>query len=260
MPSVSDGGVRIHYEVEGDGPAVVVHTGAGGDLSIWRHAGYVEGLRGYRTILIDQRGRGRSDRPTTVEAHRMEWFVEDVRAVLDDVGEESSAFWGYSSGILVGIAFGGAHPTRLRALVGTGGLRLRNLNELPPVDERSEVELDVARGGVRHEVDARMAAENDRFPDAIDENVRSGDPLMHALDGVAWLAWPGPRAVLERTRCPILLLTGEKEDLNRETERTVQALPTARMVRIPGVGHLGVFYRSDLALPHALPFLQEHAR
>ncbi|MCI4346521.1 MAG: alpha/beta hydrolase [Thermoplasmata archaeon] len=260
MATVLSGGIRIHYESQGEGPALVLHTGAGGDLNIWREAGYLDRLDGFRVLLVDQRGRGKSDRPPTIEAHLVERYVEDIVAVLDDAGVESTAFWGYSSGIVVGVAFGGSHPGRLRALVGTGSLRYRNLTDLPRVDEKSEIEEDVAKGGVRHELDARMVAENDRFPEAIDANVRAGDPLMHALDGVAWLRWNGPRAVLDRTRIDLLFLTGANEDLARETERTVAAVPTARMVRLPGVGHLGAFYRSDLAVPLALPFLIEHTR
>ncbi len=258
MPFVTSGGVRIYYETEGQGPSIVLHTGAGGDSRIWRYAGYMEGLSGFRRILIDQRGRGRSDRPQSIEAHQVEWFVDDVAAVLDDANVPAAGFWGFSNGILVGIAFGGSHPSRLRCLVGTGGLRYRDLTDLPRVDEPAEIAQDVAQGGVRHELDGFISRENDRFPEPIDRNVREGDPLMHALDGVAWLRWKGPRAVLDRLHAPILMLTGEKEDPTRATEQTVAAIPGARLVRIPGVGHLGAFYRSDLTLPHAIPFLKEN--
>lgn len=258
MPYVENRGVRIHYEDEGQGPAVLLHTGAGGDVRIWADAGYLAGLTGFRVIRIDQRGRGLSGRPPTVEGHRFEHFVDDVRAVLDSAHVERAGFWGYSSGILVGIGFGGAYPGRLAGLVGTGALRWRDLAELPAVDEAAEIAADVARGGVAAEVDRHQAISGERFPPAIDANVRAGDATMHALDGVAWLAWKGPRSVLERLSTPILLLTGEREDPDRATERTVASVPGARLVRIPGVGHLGVFARSDLALPHAVPFLREH--
>jgi len=142
MPFVSSNGVRICYESEGVGPAVVFQTGAGGDLRIWRYAGYPDGLSGFRRILMDQRGRGRSDRPDTIESHRMERHVEDVGAVLDDAGVERCAFWGYSNEILVGLAFGVAHPSRLVALVGTGGLPFQNVSELPPTDLSELVKED----------------------------------------------------------------------------------------------------------------------
>lgn len=82
MPFVTNDGVRIHYEVEGDGPTLLFHTGAGGDSDIWRHACYLERLPGFRRVLVDQRGRGRGDRPGSVEQYRMERFVEDATLVL----------------------------------------------------------------------------------------------------------------------------------------------------------------------------------
>ena len=258
MPFVESRGTRIHFEVEGDGPTVVLHTGAGGDLAIWRLGGYLERLRGFRKILIDQRGRGQSDRPKEIEAYRMERFVEDLAAVLDSVGADSVGFWGYSNGMNVGIAFGAAWPLRLRCLVGTGTLRYRDRSDLPPpADVNTEIRQDVANGGVVAELEARMVAESDRFPPEIDANVRAGDPLTYALTGAAWSSWKGPRSAVARFRAPVLILTGEKEDPHRFTEETVARTPGARMVRVPGVGHLGAFYRSDLAVPLVRPFLQE---
>lgn len=258
MPFVTNAGIRIHYEVEGEGPALVLHTGAGGDLAIWRLAGYMERLGGFRRILVDQRGRGASDRPDTVDGHRMERFVEDVVRVLDEVGEPSAGFWGYSNGMAVGLAVGATHPRRIRCLVGTGGLRFRDLADLPRVDPEAEIRQDVAAGGVAAELESIMTSQGERFPPAIDANVRAGDPRMHALMGLGWMDWKGPKSALARFPAPILFLTGEKEDPTRQTEHTVASTPRSQIVRVPGVGHLGAFYRSDLAVPIALPFLREH--
>ena len=260
MPHVESDGARIYYESVGTGPSVVLHTGAGGDSRIWRDAGYLDGLGKFHVVLIDQRGRGRSDRPREIEAHRLDRFVGDVTAVLDELDIRRTAFWGYSSGSLVGVAFAGVHPERLRCLVGIGAMRYRNLSELPPVDAAAEIAEDVAKEGVVAELEDRMRDEHDRFPDPIDRNVREGDPLMHALDGVAWRSWHGPAAVLDRFPAPLLMLTGEIEDPNRATEAMVAKVPGARIVRVPGVGHLGAFYRSDLTLPVAVPFLEQHTR
>lgn len=260
MPTLTNAGVRIHYEVEGDGPALVFHTGAGGDHEIWRDAGYLERLPGYRKILIDQRGRGRSDRPEEIEAYRMERFVDDLVAVLDQVRAESAGMWGYSNGMMVGIAFGAAHPERLRCLIGTGAIRWRDLSDLPPPDVDREIREALETGGVSAEVDRRMAAEGDRFPPAVDANVRRGDPLAYARTGIAWMGWHGPKSALSRLHAPLLVLSGEKEDRDRVTEETIAHIPGARLVRIPGVGHLSAFARSDLTVPIARPFLESHLR
>jgi pimeloyl-ACP methyl ester carboxylesterase len=41
---VSPDGVRLHYEIEGSGPPLVLHMGAGCDATMWREAGYLEPL------------------------------------------------------------------------------------------------------------------------------------------------------------------------------------------------------------------------
>lgn len=255
---VSNGGVRIHYESEGSGPAIVFRTGAGGDCQIWKDAGYGAGLAKYRRILLDQRGRGKSDRPWTIESHSLESHVSDISVVLDDAGIDSAAYLGYSAGATVGIAFGVLHPKRLKALVGLGSLPLVNFADRPrPTDVEAEIQRIVAVGGVKAEYEAFMKQDNDRFPDPIHDNVLRGDPLMRALDAMAsyLTTWRGPLDAYPRLKAPVLMLTGEREDTERETERAVAMIPNGRVIRLPGIGHLSTFYRSDLTLPHIGPFL-----
>ena len=64
MPFVTNRGVRIHYQVEGQGPPLVLLPGYSMTGEDWREFGYVAGLRAHYTlILIDPRGYGASDRP-----------------------------------------------------------------------------------------------------------------------------------------------------------------------------------------------------
>ncbi len=259
MPNIKSAGVEIHYEVRGEGPAILFHTGAGGDCRMWELAGYVDALPGFRKILMDQRGRGRSGRPRDVEAHRMEHCVSDVAAVLDDAGEESAAFWGYSNGIFVGLAFGAAHPGRLRALLGIGTLPDYDICDLPPIeDPQALIQECVAKGGVSQDVDAFMKQDGERFPDAIDRNVRESDPVMYALGRIARRSWKGPKSLYATFAPPALVLTGEKETDEGKTEESIRAMPLGRVVRIAGAGHLASFHRSDLTIGHALPFLRRH--
>ncbi len=255
---VTSGGVRIHYESEGTGPAIIMHTGAGGDLRMWRDAGYVAGLPGYRKIMIDQRGRGKSDRPSTVESHRLDWYIKDICAVQDDAGVESAGFLGYSNGAVVGIAFGTANPKRINALVGIGSLPYVNLAELPkPPDPEAEIQRTVAAGGVRGEYGEIMKRDNDKFSDLIHRNVMETDPLMNALDDLAWLEWKGPLDAYPTFRAPVLMVAGEREDPKRQTEKSIASIPKGRLVRLQGMGHLSAFYRSDLTLPHIVSFFRE---
>ena len=51
MPTIGHGETTIHYEVEGSGSTLVLHTGGGGGLRMWRMAGYTEGLPGRRIAV-----------------------------------------------------------------------------------------------------------------------------------------------------------------------------------------------------------------
>jgi pimeloyl-ACP methyl ester carboxylesterase len=256
---VSSDGVRIHYETEGKGPTIIMRTGSGGDIRIWREAGYVAGLTGFQKILIDQRGRGMSDSPTTVESHRFERHVEDICAVLDDAGVEAAAFIGYSAGATMGVAFGAAHPNRLRALVGIGSLPCINYSDRPkPESIDAEIKRIVAAGGVRAEYEGAREDEGSPFPEAIEKNVLEGDPLMRALDGVAALEWHGPLALYPDIKVPVLMVAGEREDTDRVTEKSISKITNARLIRLPGLAHLSAFYRSDITLQQLIPFLRKN--
>ena len=69
MPYVDSGGVRVFYTETGSGLTVLWHTGGCGDARMWQRAGYIEGLPGYRHILFDHRGHGRSQAPEGMAGH-----------------------------------------------------------------------------------------------------------------------------------------------------------------------------------------------
>jgi pimeloyl-ACP methyl ester carboxylesterase len=122
VPTIERNGVGLYYEVTGDGPAVLLHTGGGGDGRMWTLAGYTEDLRAHRSLLLDHRGRGRSDQPAGIAAHRIEEYVADVIAVLDAAGVDRAAMVGYSAGAGVGFRVAAAYPDRISALVAIGNV------------------------------------------------------------------------------------------------------------------------------------------
>jgi hypothetical protein len=101
MPYGDNGGVRIHYQVEGEGPALVLQHGFTESVVDWYEAGYVKALRpDYRLILIDARGHGASDKPHDPDAYVLNRRVSDVVAVLDALDITKALFWGLLDGRL----------------------------------------------------------------------------------------------------------------------------------------------------------------
>lgn len=244
MPFARRGGVRVFYTDAGAGPAVLLHTGGCGDGTMWADAGYIEALsQAYRVLAMDHRGHGRSDKPSEPAAHELREYVDDVIAVLDAAGTERAALVGYSFGTRVALGVAADHPDRVSAVAGLGTLLPRDFDPARRRDDSAEIR---ARG-TRAVIDEMASASSEPPPAWFIENLSSTETEMFALliDGLA--GDPGGEwADLERAGCPVRIVWGE---LEQATE------PTEQVVVLPGLGHLEVFYRSDLTLPHLLPFL-----
>jgi 2-succinyl-6-hydroxy-2,4-cyclohexadiene-1-carboxylate synthase len=90
-------GAHIHYDVEGGGPAVTLLHGFLGSTHSW--SGIMPGLsEQYGCVAIDLVGHGQSDSPADPARYSMAHCVEDVVAVLAELGVEATAVIGYSMG------------------------------------------------------------------------------------------------------------------------------------------------------------------
>ncbi len=116
MPKLDRDGVKIHYEVHGSGPPLLLTHGYSSTSAMWQ--GQIEALsRRHRLVLWDMRGHGQSDYPDDPAAYSEEATVADMAALLDAVGAPSAVIGGLSLGGYMSLAFCRAHPERVRALL-----------------------------------------------------------------------------------------------------------------------------------------------
>mgnify|MGYP001627446288 CR=1 FL=1 len=118
MASVDSGGVRIDYEVHGpaDGRTVLLLHGFPDSRHLWRHQVGPLAEAGYRVVVPDQRGYGRSDKPADVAAYNLLFLAGDAIAVLDDVGADKALVVGHDWGAPVAWALATAMPDRVERL------------------------------------------------------------------------------------------------------------------------------------------------
>ncbi len=119
-------GIELFYRDEGEGPAVVLLHGltADGEMN-WEWTGIAPALRtaGYRTVLLDQRGHGRSEQPTDAAAYDDERFAADVSSLLDAAGIDRCVLVGYSMGSLMTMRTVPREPRVVAAVLGGIGSR-----------------------------------------------------------------------------------------------------------------------------------------
>ena len=96
-------GVGIEYEVTGEGPPVMLLHGFPDSGRLWRHQVPALAEAGFKVIVPDLRGYGRSDKPPEVAAYTMDLLVGDVLAVMAAAGAERAHVVGHDWG--AGIAW-----------------------------------------------------------------------------------------------------------------------------------------------------------
>ncbi len=114
MPTITVNGCELHYEARGHGePLLLLHGGMGiGDD--WRHV-FPSDPPGYRVIVPDLRGHGRSTNPG--RAFTIRQCGQDVLALLDDLGVERIKAIGLSLGAKTLLHSAAAQPERIDAMV-----------------------------------------------------------------------------------------------------------------------------------------------
>jgi pimeloyl-ACP methyl ester carboxylesterase len=223
-------GVRIHYEVVGAGPPLLLSHGFGASSHMFR--ANASALGDANTIITwDLRGHGASDSPSDPDAYSEALSIADMAALLDAVGADRAVIGGHSLGGYLSLAFHLAHPERVGGLVlidtGPGYRNDEARAGWNRVAEQSAVNLEqrglAALGGS----DEQSASVH-----------RDASGLARAARGI--LAQHDDRvlASLPTIAVPTLVIVGEDDKLFRKAAAYMaEKIPDAALVVVPGAGH-----------------------
>jgi len=112
-------GHRLAYDTYGssDGPVVVYLHGLLLDAELNRGIAQALAEQGYRVVLLDLLGHGRSDKPTHASEYRIDSYTDQVVALLDHLKVEKAVLGGLSLGANVSLFAATRYPDRTRALI-----------------------------------------------------------------------------------------------------------------------------------------------
>jgi pimeloyl-ACP methyl ester carboxylesterase len=252
-----NGDIDIAYETLGPagGVPLVLICGNATQMIHWPDefcAALVD--RGFHVVRFDNRDSGRSTHRADAAAYTLRDMADDAIAVLDAVGWASAHVVGISLGAMIGQVMAVHHPERARSLTSMSASpawsirvsrpRLRTLLAVARVARRAGggreaaaetwVQLSRLIGSPGYPLDEQRAREI-----AVRAYDIAHDPAGDRRQLAAIKASGDRRAELGRVRVPTLVIHGEEDPLQsvRAGRATADAIPGARLVTFPGVGH-----------------------
>ena len=237
----------------GEGPIDLVYVpGWVSNLEVaWEHPGLARFFRRLasfsRLVLFDKRGTGLSDRVPPDRLPTLEQRMDDVRAVMDEVGSERAALMGHSEGGNMCVLFAATYPERTEALI-TFGIYVKRVRSTDypwaPTPEARQEWLDLLAGGWGGTVDlstiAPSVAEDDAFARWWARYLRMSAEPQAAVALGRMNTEIDVRAVLPTIRVPTLILhnIGDRDVKIEEARYIASRIPNARLVEFPGADHI----------------------
>jgi pimeloyl-ACP methyl ester carboxylesterase len=261
-------GIEIAYETFGEesDPTLLLVMGLGVQMLGWdeRFCGRLAD-RGFRVVRFDNRDVGRSthfsDAPppdlmagfggdTSSAAYTLDDMADDAAGLLDHLGVDGAHVVGVSLGGMIAQTLAVRHPERvlsLTSIMSTTGAQtvgqpreevLPVLLTPPPPELEGFAEFTVGvyrtigSPGYPPDDDALRALARASYE-------RSYDPLGVGRQLMAVLASGDRTPGLGSIRAPTVVIHGEEDPLIQVSggDATAKAIPDAKLVRIPGMGH-----------------------
>lgn len=232
-------GARIWYATVGQGPAVVLLHGGMGNGTNWGFQVPALVEAGYRAVVVDSRGQGRSGNDGRPYSYAQ--MAEDTLAVLDHVDVDRAAFIGWSDGACTSMILSDKSPDRSAGVfffacnVDASGTKPFVYTEI------------IGRCLSRHRQDfAALSPTPDAFDatfDAVGEMQRTQP--NYTADDLAGL------------RVPFWSVIGEHDEFitQQHAAYLADAIPEAELHILPGVSHFAPVQRPEVFNGAMLAFL-----
>ncbi|MGE5673774.1 MAG: alpha/beta fold hydrolase [Mycobacterium leprae] len=235
-------GVRLAYvDFGGVGPSVLLLHGLYGRATTWsRVARWL--TPHFHVVALDQRGHGQSDKPDN--AYQRQFFVDDARFAIDQLGLGNTIIIGHSMGALNGWVLAAQHPELVTGLVledmSAGATHSGSAAETETWLRQWPVPFG-SLADVREYFGAIRPGLADYFIEVMAETEDGYRPLFrseHMIQAAAGIFGRDWWTELDRVTCPTLVVKGALSDSPRaDLQEMSRRLAQGTYVEIEGACH-----------------------
>jgi pimeloyl-ACP methyl ester carboxylesterase len=262
MAFIENQGAKIYWEEHGEGEPLVLVMGLASTLDMW-HRTLPVMKEHFRTIVIDNRGVGRSEVPSA--PFSIATMASDVAAVMDAAGIESARVFGISMGGMIAQEFTLNYPHRVRSLVlGCTNFGGPNVKPASP----KVIELLRARGMMAPDEAAWAMVphiyDHSTPRERVEEDIAIRMKWFPTMEGYfgqigAIFSWDA-RPRLSQIQTPTLVIHGETDELvPPENGRMIaELIANAKLVILPEASHIFVTDQPEVSHQTILDFLKNN--
>jgi pimeloyl-ACP methyl ester carboxylesterase len=211
-------GIKLYYEIYGEGKPLVVLHGNGGSISS-ASTHYPDLIKQYKVIAIDSRAQGRSgdtDKPLTYDQ-----MASDVNALLEQLNIDSAYIWGQSDGAILCLLLAKDYPKKVKRVVAYA----------PNIQADSNAVFSWALESLKRTIS------------------RSKSKVEIKLNQMM-LDYPNiPYSELESIQAPCLIMGGDRDVIRPEhLLKMFQHIPNSQLCILPGSTHGGAWEKKEMFL------------
>ena len=231
----------IWYAAYGAGQPVILLHGGLGHSGNWGYQVPALVKAGYRAIVIDSRGHGRSTRDARPFSYEL--MATDVAAVMDRLQVEKAGLVGWSDGACTALVLAAQAPSRV------AGVFFFACNMDPTGTKEIEFGPVLNRCFSRHVQDYKqLSATPDQF-EAFSDAVglmQKTEPNYSVHD-------------LAQIRVPVAIVQSEHDEFikHEHAEYLARSIPNAEFIELPEVSHFAPLQRPDQFNRAMLAFLDK---
>jgi pimeloyl-ACP methyl ester carboxylesterase len=272
----------VQPEGEPNGKTVVLLHGKNFFGNYWRDTIHLLTQKGFRVVVPDQIGFGKSSKPNIHYSFHL--LAANTKKLLDSLGIKQVAMVGHSMGGMLATRFTLMYPEAVSHLILENPIGLEDYREFvpyEPLEELYNAEMKTSEESIRNyhrtyysrwkaEYDEyvmvavrwKMSAEYPRLAmaSALTYEMIYEQPVCHEFADIKaktlLVIGQADRTVVGKARVKkdLLPMVGQYPELGRQT---VKLIPGAKLIEIPGVGHIPHFEAAERFHQELLLFVDQ---
>jgi pimeloyl-ACP methyl ester carboxylesterase len=240
-------GLKMYYEVHGQGRPLVLLHGAFGTAETWANV-LPKITKTRQVIIIEQQGHGHtSDRDTPLSYEQM---AEDTAALLRKMSLEGVDVFGYSDGGVVGLRLAMKHPEMVGklAILGSHARTIEAAYEPTAFAQFMSLPDDFAPAVLKDPYD-RVAPDKSNWPILVRKIKALGRNFKGFTD-----------EEVKSIKAPTLIMQGDRDGVKPEhAVALMRLIPNSQLAIFPGGDHFILYTRADKVVDAFMTFFDSPA-